>query len=147
MRLLTALLLVVLPLFVFSQSDSAWFVDNYTKMERMIPMRDGKKLFTAIYVPKDKSEKHPILMTRTPYGSGPYEEGKYREYWYGHYMTYLKENYIIIAQDVRGKYMSEGEYVDVRPFNKNKKDTEVDEASDTYDTVDWLIKNLENNNG
>jgi uncharacterized protein len=147
MRLLTALLLVVLPVFVFSQSDSAWFVNNYTKMERMIPMRDGKKLFTAIYVPKDKSEKHPILMTRTPYGSGPYGDGKYREYWYGHYMTYLKENYIIIAQDVRGKYMSEGEYMDVRPFNKNKKGAEVDEASDTYDTVDWLIKNIEDNNG
>src|SRR6476660_10279972 len=110
MRSISALLLIVLPSFVFSQSDSAWFVNNYTKMTQMIPMRDGKKLFTAIYLPKDKSEKHPILMTRTPYCSGPYEEGQYRQYWYGHYMNYLKENYIIIAQDVRGKYMSEGEY-------------------------------------
>jgi putative CocE/NonD family hydrolase len=148
MRFLCALLLAVLPAFVFAQADSAWFVNNYTKMERMIPMRDGKKLFTAIYVPNDKSEKHPVLITRTPYGSGPYGPGKYREYWYGHYKTYLRENFIVIAQDVRGKYMSEGEYMDVRPFIKNKKDsTEVDEASDTYDTVDWLIKNIENNNG
>lgn len=148
MRSLSALLLILLPAFVFSQSDSAWFVNNYTKMVQMIPMRDGKKLFTAIYLPRDKSEKHPILITRTPYGSGPYEEGKYRGYWYGHYMAYLRENYIIIAQDVRGKYMSEGEYMDVRPFIKNKNGAgDVDEASDTYDTVDWLIKNLENNNG
>ena len=148
MKSLSALLVVVLPLFAFSQTDSAWVVNNYTKIERMIPMRDGKKLFTAIYLPKDKSEKHPILITRTPYGSGPYGEGNFRKFWWGHYATYLKENYICVIQDVRGKYMSEGEYMDVRPFNKNKKDsTEIDEASDTYDTVDWLIKNLENNNG
>src|SRR6476620_8919323 len=147
MRSLSVLLLVFLPSIVFSQTDSAWFADNFTKLERMIPMRDGKKLFTAIYLPKDQSEKHPILITRTPYGSGPYGAGKFREYWYGHYMAYLRENYIIVAQDVRGKYMSEGEYMDVRPFIKNKKNNEVDEASDTYDTVDWLIKNLENNNG
>ncbi len=147
MRSFSALLLVLLPTFVFSQSDSAWFVNNFTKKVSMIPMRDGKKLFTAIYLPNDNSEKHPILITRTPYGSGPYAEGKYREYWYSHYMTYIRKNYIIVAQDVRGKYMSEGEYMDVRPFIKNKKEGEVDEASDTYDTVDWLIKNLENNNG
>ena len=148
MRCLFAFLLIIFPTFVFSQSDSAWFANNYTKMERMISMRDGKKLFTAIYLPKDNSEKHPILITRTPYGSGPYGEEKYREYWHGHYMNYIKENYIIVAQDVRGKYMSEGEYMDVRPFNKNKKEsTDIDEASDTYDTVDWLIKNLENNTG
>jgi uncharacterized protein len=147
MRSLAAFLLVIFPVFTFSQSDSAWFANNYTKLERMIPMRDGKKLFTAIYVPKDKAEKHPILITRTPYGSGPYGEGKYQKYWYGHYMTYLRENYIVVAQDVRGKYMSEGEYMDVRPFINNKKRDEIDEASDTYDTVDWLIKNLEDNNG
>lgn len=148
MKTLSALLVVVLPLFAFSQADSAWIVNNYTKIERMIPMRDGKKLFTSIYLPKDKSEKHPILMMRTPYGAGPYGEGKFREFWMGHHRKYMQENYISVIQDVRGKYMSEGEYMDVRPFNKNKKDsTEVDEASDTYDTVEWLIKNLENNNG
>jgi uncharacterized protein len=148
LKSLSALLVMVLPLLVFSQADSAWIVNNYTKIERMIPMRDGKKLFTSIYLPKDKTEKHPILMTRTPYGSGPYGESEFRKFWWSHYATYLKENYIGVIQDVRGKYMSEGEYMDVRPFNKNKKDsTEVDEASDTYDTVEWLIKNLENNNG
>lgn len=148
MRCLTALLLLILPTIVVSQVDSAWVVNNYTKIERMIPMRDGKKLFTSIYLPKDKTEKHPVLITRTPYGSGPYGEKQFRKMWWGHYSAYLKENYIAVVQDVRGKYMSEGEYMDVRPFNKNKRDsTDVDEASDTYDTVDWLIKNLDNNNG
>lgn len=147
MRLLPAFLIIFLPFFASSQQiDSAWVVNNYTKIERMIPMRDGVKLFTAIYIPKDNSEKHPILMTRTPYGSVPYGK-EYRQFWWGHYAKYLKEGYIGVVQDVRGKYMSEGEYMDVRPFNKNKKGNEIDEASDTYDTIDWLIKNIENNNG
>ena len=148
MRNLSALLLVVLPLFAFSQSDSAWIVNNYKKIERQIPMRDGKKLFTSIYLPNDRSEKHPVLMIRTPYGSGPYGEGIFRAFWWGYHTRYFRENYIVVIQDVRGKYMSEGEYMDVRPFIKNKKDsTQIDEAGDTYDTVEWLIKNLENNNG
>lgn len=146
MRFLTSFLLLCLPFLAISQVDSAWVVNNYTKTEQMIPMRDGKKLFTSIYVPNDKSEKHPILMMRTPYGSVPYGK-EFRGYWHSYQRRYLKEGYIMIIQDVRGKYMSEGEYMDVRPFNKDKKGNEIDEASDTYDTVDWLIKNLENNNG
>ncbi len=146
MRFLTSFLLLFLPFFAISQVDSAWVVNNYTKTEQMIPMRDGKKLFTSIYVPKDKNEKHPILMMRTPYGAVPYGKD-FRGYWHSYQSRYLKEGYIMVIQDVRGKYMSEGEYMDVRPFNKDKKGNEIDEASDTYDTVDWLIKNLENNNG
>lgn len=147
MRLFPVFLVLLLPFFGFSQVDSAWVVNNYTKIERMIPMRDGKKLFTAIYIPNDKSEKHPILITRTPYGSVPYGEKEYRQYWRGHHGRYMKDGYIMVVQDVRGKYMSEGEFMDVRPFKKNKKGNEIDEASDTYDTIDWLIKNVENNNG
>lgn len=132
----------------FSQNaDSTWFVNNYTKLEQYIPMRDGIKLFTSIYIPKDQSAKHPFLMTRTPYSSGPYGEGKFANYWDGYKMTYAKENFIFVRQDVRGRYMSEGKFVDVRPFNKNKKGKETDEASDTYDTIDWLTKNIQNNNG
>jgi putative CocE/NonD family hydrolase len=116
-------------------------------MEQNIPMRDGIKLFTAIYMPKDKSEKHPILMNRTPYSCSPYGENNWRSFWTGHWKYYMRENYIIVIQDVRGRWMSEGEFVDVRPFNKNKTGSEIDEASDTYDTIDWLIKNLDNNNG
>ena len=128
--------------------DSAWIRDNYDKWERMIPMRDGKKLFTAIYIPKDASDKHPILMRRTPYSSAPYGEGNFPDaFWNSYYRLYLRENYIIVVQDVRGRYMSEGEFVDVRPFNPAKKGAEIDEASDTYDAVDWLIKNVPSNNG
>ena len=129
-------------------ADSAWFVNNYTKIERYIPMRDGIKLFTSIYIPKDKTEKHPFLMTRTPYSCAPYGEDKFSGIWRTYKMAYLKEHYIIVTQDVRGRYMSEGEFVDVRPFNANKKTSkDIDEPSDTYDAIDWLVKNVPDNNG
>ncbi|MBM3414848.1 MAG: CocE/NonD family hydrolase [Bacteroidetes bacterium] len=133
----------------FSQheQDSAWIRDNYIKMEKTIPMRDGIHLFTAIYMPKDNSEKHPILMNRTPYSCRPYGENNWREFWNSHWKYYMRENYIIVIQDVRGRWMSEGNFVDVRPFNKDKTGNEIDEASDTYDAIEWLTKNLPNNNG
>jgi putative CocE/NonD family hydrolase len=148
MKLFLLLFLVVPTVVLAQEPDSAWFVSHYTKEEKYIGMRDGIKLFTSIYIPNDKSEKHPILITRTPYSCSPYGAGKYRGFWGGHYREYLQENYIMVMQDVRGKYMSEGKFVDVRPFIFDKKDkSQIDEASDTYDTVDWLVKNLENNNG
>ena len=128
-------------------TDSTWFQEHYTKKEVLIPMRDGVKLFTSVYTPKDSSEKHPILITRTPYSCAPYGEDKYNSYWKSYLLTYLKEGYIMVTQDVRGRWMSEGEFVDVRPFNANKKGKEIDEASDTYDAIDWLVKNIPNNNG
>lgn len=144
-------LLVVISwgsLFVKAQNaDSTWFANNYTKKEMYITMRDGVKLFTSFYIPNDATEKHPFLLTRTPYSCAPYGEDKYSSIWNGYKMTYLKENYIIVTQDVRGRYMSEGIFEDVRPFNKNKKGKEIDEASDTYDAVDWMVKNIVNNNG
>jgi len=128
-------------------ADSVWVRDHYYKIERMITMRDGIKLFTAFYIPKDSTEKHPILFNRTPYTCSPYGEDKfnnrlYESYWF----NYLKEGYIIAIQDVRGKFMSEGDYVDIRPFNPNKKGKEIDEASDTYDAIDWMINNIPGNN-
>lgn len=129
-------------------SDSLWVQENYQRKEVQIPMRDGKKLFTAIYLPKDNTEKHPILMTRTPYSSAPYGEGKLPAFHTRYLMHYLREGYIIVQQDVRGRWMSEGTFVDVRPFNPHKKTKQdIDEASDTYDTVDWLLKNISGNNG
>ena len=128
-------------------ADSTWFVNNYTKKEIYISMRDGVKLFTAVYIPIDNTEKHPLLMSRTPYSCAPYGEDKFVQLWSSYKMAYAKENYIFVTQDVRGRYMSEGIFEDVRPFNKNKKGKETDEASDTYDAVDWLIKNIANNNG
>lgn len=132
----------------FAQTeDSTWFVNNYTKLEQYIPMRDGIKLFTSIYIPKDQSSRHPFLMTRTPYSCAPYGADKYAALWRSYLMKYMKENFIFVMQDVRGRYMSEGTFVDVRPFNKNKKGKETDEASDAYDAIDWLVKNIKNNNG
>jgi len=140
--------LLLFPLFAFAQNaDSVWFANNYTKKEVTIAMRDGIKLFTSIYLPKDRSEKHPILMQRTPYSCRPYGTS-FRDFWATHLLQYCKEGYIMVIQDVRGRWMSEGEFVDVRPFNPNKKTKQdIDEASDAYDTIDWLVKNLENNNG
>lgn len=130
-----------------ANADSIYFVNNYTKKELYITMRDGTTLFTSIYTPKDATEKHPILMTRTPYSCRPYGENNFAQIWRGYKMAYIKEGYIFVMQDVRGRYMSNGEFVDVRPFNKNKKGKEIDEASDSYDTIDWLVKNVNNNNG
>src|ERR1035437_4799885 len=116
-KLLFLFLLLNTPFLVMAQSpaaDSAWIVTNYTKKEVYIPMRDGIRLYTAIYAPKAGGH-HPFLLNRTPYSIGPYGENSYKAFWNSHYMNYLKENYIIVLQDVRGKYMSEGEFMDGRP--------------------------------
>lgn len=150
MRKYFLFILISIPFITFSQTnsqDSLWIRENYYKIERYIPMRDGVKLFTSIYIPKDTTEKHPILMRRTPYSCAPYGENNFQAFWNGHLRYYLRENYIYVIQDVRGRWMSEGEFVDVRPFIKNKTGNQVDEASDTYDAIDWLVKNLPHNNG
>jgi uncharacterized protein len=133
----------------FSQnSDSTWLINNYKKMERYITMRDGVRLFTSIYTPKDTTEKHPILIIRTPYSCAPYGESNWINFWNSYEMAYFKEGYTIVIQDVRGRWMSEDEFVNVRPFNAAKKtNKDIDEASDTYDTIDWLVKNISDNNG
>lgn len=149
MKKLYFLLIFFFPIISFAQNaDSVWFVNNYTKKELTIPMRDGVKLFISAYLPKDNSEKHPILMERTPYSCAPYGKDQYRQFWVNHLIQYCKKGYIMVIADVRGRWMSEGQYMDVRPFNFNKKaKKDIDEASDTYDTIDWMVKNLENNNG
>ena len=120
---------------------------KYNKKEIYITMRDGIKLFTSYYVPKDSSKTYPVLMFRTPYNSEPGGEENFN-YFMSIYYRFVKENYIMVFQDVRGRYMSEGEFEDVRPFNPDKKtDKDIDEASDTYDAVDWLVKNVPYNNG
>ena len=135
--------------FSFAQysQDSAWIHENYTKKEVYITMRDGVRLFTSILMPKDNTEKHPILITRTPYSCAPYGENNLPAYWNNYYRYYLREGYILVKQDVRGRWMSEGQFVDVRPFNTNKKNQDIDEASDSFDSIDWLVKNIADNNG
>jgi len=127
--------------------DTGYVRKNYTKIERMIPMRDGVKLFTSIYIPKDNSQKYPILLSRTCYSISPYGENAYR-YTLGPSTQLMQEGYIFVYQDIRGCWMSEGEFVDDRPYIPNKKSkNDVDESSDTYDTIDWLLKNIKGNNG
>lgn len=147
-KLLTAAVLLLTGTALHAQeADSAWIVNNYVKKEYTIPMRDGIKLFTSVYMPKSTDEQHPILMTRTPYSCAPYGEDKWRPYWKSYVREYMKEGYIIVSQDVRGRWMSEGVFEDVRPINFDKKGKQVDEASDTYDAIDWLVKNIPGNNG
>jgi len=128
--------------------DSLFVRTHYDKIERMIEMRDGIKLFTAIYIPKDiaPDNQYPFIMQRTPYSCRPYGEDQYSAR-LTQYIHLAREGYIFVFQDVRGKYMSEGEYVNIRPHNPNKTGDEIDESSDTYDTIDWLVNNIENNNG
>jgi putative CocE/NonD family hydrolase len=118
---------------------------HYTKFEYRIPMRDGVKLFTAVYVPKDQSQKYPFLISRTPYSIAPYGADQYPksrsmvEFW--------KSGFIMVSQDVRGRFMSEGKFIEENPHIDNKKPGEIDESTDLYDTIDWLLKNIPNNNG
>lgn len=148
MKKLSALALLLLPVFALAQNaDSTWFVNNYTKKEVTIAMRDGVKLFASVYMPKDNSGKHPILLERTPYSCAPYGK-EMLQFWLTYEMKYCRKGYIMVFEDVRGRWMSEGDFVDVRPFIFDKKtNKDIDEASDTYDTIDWLVKNLPNNNG
>lgn len=145
LHLLSILLLV--PASGLTQ-DSVFVRQNYTKHEYQIAMRDGVKLFTIAYVPNDMSEAHPIMITRTPYSVAPYGPDSYFKFLSNLQRRYFERNYIMVYQDVRGRYMSEGEFVNVRPYIPNKKSNkDIDETSDTYDTVEWLLKNIPNNNG
>ena len=117
--------------------------DHYSKIEYMIPMRDGVKLYCAVYVPKDVPGKHPILMERTCYSAGPYGPTAFKRF---RGSRKLQENgYVFAFEDVRGKYMSEGDYVNIRP--ELDPQSKIDESTDTYDTVDYLVKNVPDNNG
>lgn len=120
---------------------------NYTKREEMIRMRDGVRLFTAVYIPKDQTAKYPVMLTRTPYSVAPYGADKFKEA-LGPSPAFGREGYIFVYQDVRGKFMSEGEYEDVRPYIARKTNpTEIDENTDAHDTIEWVLKNVPNHNG
>lgn len=143
---LTALLTLILSSPLLSQGLE-YVKAQYTKHEFYIPMRDGVRLFTAVYIPKDRSGPYPILLNRTPYSISPYGADRYREN-IGPSPLFAKEGYIIVYQDVRGRWMSEGEFEHVRPHLPVKKSAkEIDESTDTYDTIDWLLKNIPGHNG
>lgn len=134
----------------FAQNRDSLFVRaNYEKTEVQIPMRDGTKLFAAIYAPKDKSKTYPILMQRTCYSVAPYGADQYKTS-LGPSRYLMQDGYIFVYEDVRGRWMSEGTFDNMRPNipgNDRKNKTAIDEASDTWDTIDWLIKNVKGNNG
>ena len=120
--------------------------EHYTKHEYRIPMRDGIKLFTAVYIPKDTSQSYPFLIDRTPYSVGPYGVDHYPKR-LGPSPVFVRDGFIFVDQDVRGRYMSEGTFVEVTPHKDKKSGKDVDESTDTYDTIEWLIHNVPNNNG
>ncbi|OUS16853.1 X-Pro dipeptidyl-peptidase [Nonlabens dokdonensis] len=145
---------ILLILFVFgsafakAQSTTNYVKENYTKTVHKIEMRDGIKLYTVVYAPKDTSRDYPIMLQRTCYSVRPYGENEYKRS-LGPNKFMMEEGYIFVYQDVRGRWMSEGDFDNMRPHIagndvNNKKD--IDESSDTYDTIEWLINNLPNNN-
>lgn len=142
---LAALVLLLSPLLAVAQTE-ADVKAHYLKSEHQIAMRDGVRLFTSIYSPKDKSLTYPIMLNRTPYSVSPYGLDEYKTS-VGPSELFQKEKYIFVYQDVRGRLMSEGDFVNVRPHNPKKSGQQIDESTDTYDTIEWLIKNVPNNNG
>ena len=155
MRRSVPIILVVTAMSLFGQPSAAdkarqeaeYIRSHYTKFDFRIPMRDGVKLFTSVYMPKDLSQKYPILMQRTPYSVGPYGIDNYPNN-LGPSESFAKEGFIFVYQDARGRYLSEGTFIDV-PVHKTHFNgpQDTDESTDTYDTIDWLVKNVPNNNG
>jgi putative CocE/NonD family hydrolase len=128
------------------KTENTYVKDHYTKKEVKITMRDGVKLHATIYSPKDTSKTYPILLQRTPYSCQPYGKDKFRKK-IGPNPVLMKEGNIIVYQDVRGRWMSEGVYDNMRAYIPNKTEKQADETTDTYDTIDWLVNNVANNNG
>jgi hypothetical protein len=119
---------------------------RYAKSEVRIPMRDGKELFTAVYTPRDTSRSYPVMLTRTPYSVGPYGSTAYPR-GLGPSSRFADEGFIFVYQDVRGRYMSEGDFVHMTPWRGMAGAAATDESTDTYDTIEWVVKHIPHNNG
>ncbi|ACU03795.1 CocE/NonD family hydrolase [Pedobacter heparinus] len=143
-RIIFCLLFFWIGLSAQSKEDSLFIKNNYRKEETYIKMRDGKKLFTTIYAPKDQENSYPIMLMRTPYSLAPYGVQNMKVP-IGPNMDFARDGFIFVYQDVRGKYKSEGDFIANRPVNTSKKKKVADESTDTYDTIDWLIKNIKSN--
>lgn len=138
----------IIPASARINPDSLYFAQNYSKAEYRIPMRDGVYLYTVVYSPRDVSVPYPILLNRTPYNVAPYGDEMGFSFRRGLSPAFLYEGYIFVFQDVRGRFMSEGTFQHMTPYIAVKKDkTQTDENSDTWDTIEWLLKNLKNHNG
>ncbi|MEZ4588125.1 MAG: CocE/NonD family hydrolase [Gemmatimonadales bacterium] len=149
--LLVSLVVLLAPAWGVAQPlpwpDDAWLRANYRKSEMTIRMRDGVELYTVVYAPVDQSKTWPILLSRTPYSAGPYGPERYARY-FGPGYGFAKAGYIFVTQDVRGRYRSGGRFEHMTPnLASHEQPTEVDETTDTWDTIDWLVKHLPGNNG
>jgi putative CocE/NonD family hydrolase len=145
-----ATLLAAAPLGAQPQGDPALAArirQNYRKIEVKIPVRDGVKLFTSIYLPKDTTRRYPVLMSRTPYSVAPYGDTLFKAaLGPSGNPKYVADGYIFVYQDARGRHFSEGTFREMMPLlEKHDKPTDVDEGTDTYDTVEWLLQNLPTN--
>ena len=130
-----------------AQGHSDWLQDNYQKSEYMVPMRDGTRLYTIVYSPRDESQSYPILLLRTPYSIGPYEPDRYRTP-LGPSAEFDRDGYIFAFQDVRGQYRSEGEFQVIKPLAQEPRGPEdADESTDNYDAIEWLLQNIPNHSG
>jgi putative CocE/NonD family hydrolase len=142
------LIVVALAVYAKADVDPAYVRENYTKSEYRFPVRDGTKLFVSVYAPKDDSQKYPIVLTRTPYSARPYGEDLYPDTLSGPLLHYGKEKFIFVTADVRGRFGSEGTFVHMRPqLDEHPTNKDIDESTDAYDTIDWLVKHVPNNNG
>jgi uncharacterized protein len=128
-----------------SPERTAYIRSHFTKLEHAVPMRDGVRLFTAIYAPND-GKPHPILLVRTPYSVAPYGSDRYKDR-LGPSEAFDRAGFIFVFQDVRGRLLSEGEYSNMRPHVPSKRDRMTDESTDTYDTIAWLLENVPGHNG
>ncbi len=138
--------LIVTATLADDDGRGAYVRSHYAKFEYRVAMRDGRRLFTAVYVPNDRSKTYPILLYRTPYAVGPYGTDRYARR-LGPTEAFEREGFIFVFQDVRGRFMSEGEFVNMRPHVPNKTAKQTDESSDTYDTISWLLENVAGHNG
>ncbi|MCY7422932.1 MAG: CocE/NonD family hydrolase [Chitinophagaceae bacterium] len=144
-QLLTLVTILFIACSSLAQPNS--LKDQYQKVEKMIPMRDGIKLFTNIFIPKNQTEKSPFLIVRTPYSCSPYGEQKYPRQ-LGPSQLFANEKYIYVLQDVRGRYMSQGTFEEMTPYKSEQKPASAsNESTDCFDTIDWLLKNIDGNNG
>src|SRR6266581_360195 len=145
LRISWLMILVLRPVRLVAQQDRPDYSKLFDKTEVMIPARDGVKLHTEIYSPKNATEPLPIIIERTPYGLNDDEKGFSRKL--RRYEEMIPDGYIFVFQDIRGRYGSEGKFVMQRPVHDPKDSKAIDEGTDTYDTIDWLVKNVPHNNG
>ena len=129
------------------QSHEDFLRETYDKTEHMVPMRDGVRLYTIVYTPKDRTREYPIMLFRTPYSIGPYEPDRFRSP-LGPTAGFDRAGYIYVFQDVRGKFRSEGEFEVIKPLSRDRPGSpETDESTDNYDAIEWALGYLPNDNG